>query len=113
MSSAGTHSLSSPSHISLLVNRTFNVSIPLQHIPLDVYAFEATDEADSDASSDEDGDALGLGTGEVEEVGRWRNTKTGKLLGEDGANVKFTVIGSVLFSTPLDLSNGTRPFGQG
>ena len=37
----GTHSLSSPSHISLLIHKTFNVSIPLPHIPSDLYRFDA------------------------------------------------------------------------
>ena len=86
----GTHSLSSPSHLSLLFAKTFNISIPLQHIPQDLYKFEHTDEqddSDSEAESDDGG---------VEEVGRWRNTQTGLLVGEEGKKgIKFTVIGSV------------------
>ena len=57
----------------------------------------ATDENDAlpqDDDSDSELDALTAGAvGVVEEVGRWRNTKTGKMLGEDGKPVKFTVIG--------------------
>jgi DNA-directed RNA polymerase I subunit RPA43 len=100
----GTHSLSSPSHLSLLFSKTFNVSIPLQHIPLDEYIFEHTsredqpdleDESDISDSEDEDGfgGLGGFGLGTVHEVGRWKSVKDGKLLGEGGKGVKFTVIG--------------------
>ncbi|ORX34732.1 hypothetical protein BD324DRAFT_583103 [Kockovaella imperatae] len=91
----GSHSLSSPSHISLLFGKTFNVSIPLQHIPQDQYTFVQTDEDDplADDSDSEEEQVHGLTNGIVEEVGRWRSTKTGKILGEDGKLVKFTVIG--------------------
>jgi hypothetical protein len=100
----GTHSLSSPSHRSLLFSKTFNVSIPLQHIPLDEYIFEHTsredqpdleDESDISDSEDEDrfGGLGGFGLGTVHEVGRWKSVKDGKLLGEGGKGVKFTVIG--------------------
>lgn len=97
----GTHSLSSPSHLSLLLNKTFNISIPLQHIPLDQYEFEATDPADEEEqdSEDEDDDeadfgGFGMAKG-VEEVGRWKVKSTGKLVGEGGKGIKFTVIGYV------------------
>jgi DNA-directed RNA polymerase I subunit RPA43 len=96
----GSHSLSSPSHLSLLFGKTFNVSIPLQHIPQDTYKFEHSDSPDdaplSDDESDvEERDILDLsGPGTVEEVGRWRNTKTDKLVGDEGGKgIKFTVIG--------------------
>lgn len=87
----GTHSLSSPSHISLLFSKTFNISIPLQHIPQDQYTFEHTDSPD-EVPSDLDSD-VGDEDGRVEEVGRWRRTKDGKFLGEGGKAIKFTVIG--------------------
>jgi len=87
----GTHSLSSPSHLSLVFSRTFNVSIPLQHIPLDLYEFEHTEGAEdeplSDSEDEDDAD------GHVNEVGRWKTRKHGKLLGEGGKGIKFTVIG--------------------
>lgn len=82
----GTHSLSSPSHLSLLFAKTFNVSIPLQHIPQDKYEFEHSDLAEEDYSSDEEDD---FGT---HEVGRWKEAG-GKVLGEGGERVAFTVIG--------------------
>ena len=37
---AGKINLCSPDHISLLVHRTFNVSIPRHHITTDSYEFE-------------------------------------------------------------------------
>jgi DNA-directed RNA polymerase I subunit RPA43 len=91
----GTHSLSSPSHISLLFSKTFNISIPLQHIPTDTLEFEHTapgDDAESDSEFEDDLSASG-----VEEVGRWKRKSDGKLLGEGGKPVKFTVIGRVHF----------------
>ena len=91
----GTHSLSSPSHISLLFSKTFNVSIPLQHIPVETFEFEHT-APEEDAGSDSE-DELDLNGGGVEEVGRWKRKDDGKLLGEGGKAVKFTVIGYVPF----------------
>jgi hypothetical protein len=89
--SDGTHSLSSPSHISLLFSKTFNISIPLQHIPIDTLEFEHTaPEDDADLDSDDD---LDLNDSGVEEAGRWKRKSDGKLLGEGGKAVKFTVIG--------------------
>ena len=92
----GTHSLSSPSHISLLFSKTFNVSIPLQHIPIETFEFEHT-APEEDAESDSE-DELDLNGGGVEEVGRWKRKEDGKLLGEGGKAVKFTVIGYVFRS---------------
>ncbi|TXT05002.1 hypothetical protein VHUM_03822 [Vanrija humicola] len=64
----GTHSLSSPSHISLLFAKTFNVSIPLNHIPLGKYEFEHTDSPDEDdESSDEEDDGDMFGASPVHE----------------------------------------------
>ena len=83
---------------------------------MDQYEFEATDPADLDADADADdtdsededeAEELGLrgltGFGMakgVEEVGRWKVKSTGKLVGEGGKGVKFTVIGYVSFSRP-------------
>ncbi|ORY22628.1 hypothetical protein BCR39DRAFT_460421, partial [Naematelia encephala] len=99
----GTHSLSSPSHLSLLFSKTFNISIPLQHIPLDQYEFEATDPVDGDDDSDsensDDDDEDG-----VHEVGRWKRKKDGKLLGQGGKGIKFTVIGMQVSNQMLSLT---------
>jgi DNA-directed RNA polymerase I subunit RPA43 len=97
--SDGTHSLSSPSHLSLLFSNTFNVSIPLQHIPQDLYEFHPTDpdEDDEESDSDSEDELTGLnglnGHGQVEEVGRWKLRSTGGLVGQGGKGIKFTVIG--------------------
>ncbi|OCF36187.1 hypothetical protein I316_02060 [Kwoniella heveanensis BCC8398] len=103
----GTHSLSSPSHLSLLFSKTFNISIPLQHIPTDLYEFEHTDEAQDDSDSededhDDDGDAFGVSA--VEDVGRWKEKATGKSLGEGGKGIKFTVIGVQVTNQMLSLT---------
>ncbi|WWD22458.1 hypothetical protein CI109_106949 [Kwoniella shandongensis] len=98
----GTHSLSSPSHLSLLFSKTFNVSIPLQHIPTDFYEFEHTDEAD-DLSSDSEDEDDDLVVG-VHDVGRWKEKSSGKLLGEGGKGIKFTVIGMQVTNQMLSLT---------
>ncbi|GMK56715.1 hypothetical protein CspeluHIS016_0305550 [Cutaneotrichosporon spelunceum] len=95
----GTHSLSSPSHLSLLFAKTFNVSIPLQHIPQDKYEFEHADLPEEDLSSDEEDDF-----GEsVHEVGRWKEAG-GKVLGEGSERVAFTVIGLDVTNQMLSLT---------
>lgn len=109
---AGSHSLSSASHISLILYKTFNVSIPLENIPLEEYEFDEEvpaseirevdgqepDSDEDDSSSDEDDDeddaeAVAAAKAEVIETGRWRNKKTGKLLGAGGEEIAFTVTG--------------------
>ena len=109
----GTHSLSSPSHLSLLFAKTFNISIPLQHIPQNLYQFEHAESPDHPPSEDEsdeedEGSVVGNGLGGthvVEEVGRWRNVQTGKMVGEEGGKgLKFTVIGQVALSSCSMLS---------
>ncbi|WVN90965.1 uncharacterized protein L203_106210 [Cryptococcus depauperatus CBS 7841] len=108
----GTHSLSSPSHLSLLFSKTFNVSIPLQHIPTDMYEFEHTDEQAPDKDSDDDEDeVVYLGSGAppmVEQVGRWKEKETGKTLGE-GGKIKFTVIGIQVSNCMLSLIGSLLP----
>lgn len=91
--------------------KTFNVSIPLEHIPLDEYEFDEdvpaseirevdgqvldSDEEESSDEEDEDEeeDDVAVGKAEVIETGRWRNKKTGKLLGAGGEEIAFTVTG--------------------
>ena len=78
--------------MSLLFAKTFNISISLQHIPDDTYEFDyGAGDAHSDDGSDDDSDDEDE---HVHEVGRWRDKKTGKLVGQDeGDRLKFTVIG--------------------
>lgn len=104
---SGTHSLSSPSHLSLLFSKTFNVSIPLNHIPQDKYEFEHTDEGadEDDMSSDDESDDGGLSTpSAVHEVGRWKDKSTGAILGSAGERVAFTVIGMQVTNNMLSLT---------
>ncbi len=97
MKLVGTHSLSSPSHISLLLYKTFNISIPISHIPLEHYEFNASlpsskrefspfsddvDDSDSERET-EDGE---------EEMGRWVDKRTGRVVGDDDEGVLFTVV---------------------
>jgi len=109
--SAGTHSLSSASHISLILYKTFNVSIPIDNIPLEEYEFDEdvsaaeiretegevldSDEEDSsnEEDDDDDSDEIAAAKDEVIETGRWRNKRTGKLLGASGEEIAFTVTG--------------------
>ncbi len=97
------------------MHKTFNVSIPLSHIPLETYHFDAsvrrhprredgdgdgraaTPDSDesvlSDSSGEEEGEDPVVEEEDEEEVGRWVETSTGKVLGEDEAGVVFTVVG--------------------
>lgn len=95
--------LSSPDHVSLLVHRIFNVSIPRHHIPLDNWEFEhgpAENDPEFGAGaegqiSEEDGTAGTNGEEKVQETGQWVNKITGTKLGNIEGFLKFTVIGLV------------------
>ena len=93
---AGRINLCSPDHISLLVHRTFNVSIPRHHIITDSYEFEygpaendpefgaVQDEAAEGEKGHEDMDHGG---------GRWVHKITGTKLGDADDHLEFTVVG--------------------
>lgn len=101
--------LYSPDHVSLLVHRTFNVSIPRHHIPQDVWEFEyGPAENDPEygagaveASVDNEGDAATKGDGgekaedgAVEDAsGQWIHRVTGTKLGGADGYLEFTVVG--------------------
>ncbi|KAG6816968.1 hypothetical protein H0H87_001283 [Tephrocybe sp. NHM501043] len=60
MSLVGKVNLCSPDHVSLLLHRTFNVSIPRHHIPKDEWEFEygpAENDPEFGPEANEDGDA--------------------------------------------------------
>jgi DNA-directed RNA polymerase I subunit RPA43 len=132
-SKAGVHSISSPSHTSLLVHRTFNVSIPSNHIPQPSnrgpegeigeeweYAIELKPETsvqDEEVTQDIDDSEPKL-DGAVDtakdedddtERGYWISSRTSRRMsGEDGLTpITFTVIGCVIaFSRrPFLMSN--------
>lgn len=95
----GKLSLSSPDHISLLLHRTFNVSIPRHHIPVDEWVFEygpAENDPEFGAGNAEgegEGDEHGKSEGGS---GRWVHKVTGTNLGGPSGNLEFTVVGSVV-----------------
>lgn len=122
----GRVNLCSPDHISLLVHRTFNVSIPRHHIPQDQWLFEyGPAENDPEFGEGRDWDTSGESKGvpneegdvemndptglkasgetrEAESSGRWVHHLTGFKLGDPDGYVEFTVIGYVI--PPLNLS---------
>src|SRR4051794_40762125 len=94
LSAVGTHSLSSPSHISLLLYKTFNVSIPISHIPTEHYEFDhsigtkkltrsgtpsTVDSEDSDSELDDDDEEGGEHS---QDLGRWVDKRTGRVVGD-------------------------------
>lgn len=89
----GRMSLSSPDHISLLLHRTFNVSIPRHHIPVDEWEFEYGP-AENDPEF-----GVGMEEGEAGKVdggsggGRWVHKLTGVNLGDSSGELEFTVVG--------------------
>lgn len=106
---AGKVNLCSPDHISLLVHRTFNVSIPRHHIPTDIWEFEygpvendpeygkVDGKEEQDAAVAEDGHEIDYSSG-----GKWVNRVTGEVLGSRDGLLEFTVIGYVYNDrTPL------------
>ncbi|KAJ9118558.1 hypothetical protein QFC22_003778 [Naganishia vaughanmartiniae] len=123
---AGSHSLSSASHISLILYKTFNVSIPIHNIPLDEYEFDEdvsaaeireTDgevlDSDEEESSDEeddddDSEVIAAAKEEIIETGRWRNKRTGKLLGAGGEEIAFTVTGLQVSNQMLSLTGSLK-----
>lgn len=116
----GRINLCSPDHISLLMHRTFNVSVPRHHIPQDQWTFEyGPAENDPEFGEGRDPDTGGESKGaagqegdvemndstepkdfgetrEAEGSGRWVHHLTGSRLGDPDGYVEFTVIGYVL-----------------
>lgn len=99
----GKISLCSPDHISLLVHRTFNVSVPRHHIPTDDYEFEwgvapndpdfaAEDDATTTAAPPEDEPAEPPEL-DAHKSDRWVRRDGGALLGDATGHIEFTVIG--------------------
>lgn len=118
MKLSGYHSISSPSHMSLLVHRTFNVSIPSSHIPQvregqpDGSAGEETFQfvfgIPSPAQDEEMADDLAF---PEEEMGNWVSSSTGlPISGSDGMrSVEFTVIGLTVANSMLSLIGSLQP----
>ncbi|TFK91329.1 hypothetical protein K466DRAFT_515489 [Polyporus arcularius HHB13444] len=121
MKLSGKINLSSPDHISLLVHRTFNVSIPRHHITTDSYEFEygpaendpefgAGQDGPAAASAAAEGEATEEGTeGHVDSGGRWVHKTTGTKLGDADGYLEFTVVGLTIANQMLSLVGSIQP----
>ncbi|KAK7057277.1 DNA-directed RNA polymerase I subunit rpa43 [Favolaschia claudopus] len=92
MKLVGKISLCSPDHISLLLHRTFNVSIPRHHILTNEWEFE---QGPTDLDAAPDGEAETPDEPEEKDGGRWVHKITGKPLGGKDGILEFVVIGFV------------------
>lgn len=105
----GRVTISSPDHVSLLVHRTFNVSIPRHHIPDDLWEFEyGPAENDPEFGGGDDRmdvditDVQGDDEHDTDQRGRWVHKVTGDCLGGKDCRLQFTVVGyafRLFFST--------------
>ncbi|KAL4074071.1 hypothetical protein J3A83DRAFT_2666260 [Scleroderma citrinum] len=118
----GKVNLCSPDHVSLLVHRTFNVSIPRHHIPQDQWVFEygpaendpefGAGQARDDEGIQGDDNKIASASGDAvmhdisstdepkpnaehaaESSGQWVHHLTGQKLGDPDGFLEFTVIG--------------------
>lgn len=104
---AGKINLCSPDHISLLVHRTFNVSIPRHHIPAEYWEFEygaVENDPEFGPAAQVIEENTEEGQGKTEELeassgdsGRWIHRLTAEPLGGKNNFLEFTVIGCVQF----------------
>ncbi|KAI6157653.1 hypothetical protein BKA82DRAFT_995990 [Pisolithus tinctorius] len=137
MKLVGKINLYSPDHVSVLVHRTFNVSIPRHHIPCDQWTFEygpAKNDPefgpgrDSEGhESSAEGEELTSVTREIEmqdvlpdvmakqskdkvseSSGRWVHHLTGKRLGDPDGYLEFTVIGLTVANEMLSLQGSIQ-----
>ncbi|TFK75278.1 hypothetical protein BDN72DRAFT_509171 [Pluteus cervinus] len=103
----GKINLCSPDHISLLVHRTFNVSIPRHHIPTDKWAFEyGPAENDPEFGS---GAQTNLDQEKSDDSGRWLHRLTAEPLGGQDGYIEFTVVGFTVANEMLSLLGSIQP----
>jgi DNA-directed RNA polymerase I subunit RPA43 len=103
--SVGRINLCSPDHVSLLVHRTFNVSIPRHHMPTDHWEFEyGPAENDPEFAPDSD-EAAEVGGEEANGHGggKWMHKITGDRLGGPDGFLTFTIIGCACVHAPSSL----------
>ncbi|KAJ4468185.1 hypothetical protein J3R30DRAFT_3560115 [Lentinula aciculospora] len=124
MKLVGKISLCSPDHISLLIHKTFNVSIPQHHIPTEEWEFEygaAENDPEFGAGTVEleSGGVIGLGVeegiaGERVGSGRWIHRVTASYIGGDDGYLEFTVIGITVANEMLSLIGSLQrdPFSE-
>ncbi|KAK2467765.1 hypothetical protein APHAL10511_000060 [Amanita phalloides] len=105
MSLVGKVNLCSPDHIALLLHRTFNVSIPRHHIPVDSWQYEHGP-AENDP---EYGPHVTDDPNDIEGRGRWRHRVTGGVLGGADGYLKFTVVGMTMANEMLSLHGSLQP----
>ncbi|KAK0485708.1 hypothetical protein IW261DRAFT_1548794 [Armillaria novae-zelandiae] len=112
----GRINLCSPDHISLLVHRTFNVSIPRHHIPSENWEFEygpaENDPQFGPDAAEKDGAEAALPPAERsgrEEGGRWIHKLTGDLIGGKSGHLEFTVIGLTVANEMLSVVGSIQP----
>ncbi|KAJ3749080.1 hypothetical protein DFH05DRAFT_1520671 [Lentinula detonsa] len=94
MKLVGKISICSPDHISLLIHKTFNVSIPRHHIPTEEWEFEygaAENDPEFGAGAEEVGTEMDEGVGEGS--GRWVHRVTASSIGGEDGYLELTVIG--------------------
>lgn len=108
----GRVNLCSPDHISILLHRTFNVSVPQHHIPTEQWEFEhGPTENDPEFGSGDVGDDNGIGTSEKggeNGGGKWVHHLTREKLGGAVGYVEFTVIGYKPCLLPVFHAYGDR-----
>ncbi|KAF8919949.1 hypothetical protein CPB85DRAFT_1557272 [Mucidula mucida] len=115
MTLEGRISVCSPDHISILVQRTFNVSIPRHHIPSDwEFEYGPADndpEFGLDVAQDEDSPENVQGDQEAEHNGgRWVHKTTREPMGKDTARyLQFTVIGLTVANEMLSIVGSLQP----
>ena len=110
--SEGRINLSSPDHVSLLVHRIFNVSIPRLHLPFEAYEFEygpAENDPEFGVGIASEGPSEVAGEEQrVRDPGRWVHRRTGVPLGGVERTIEFTIIGYVESPQVLS-SNAQKP----
>ncbi|CAO1634710.1 unnamed protein product [Sympodiomycopsis kandeliae] len=107
----GRITLSTPSHVSLLIHSTFNASIPSNH--MEDYEYVEGHSGNAASNEDEEGDEEMLDGNDQDDDGYWRHKKTKERLGgsTDGL-VTFIVIGLTISSPSLSLTGSllSKPF---
>ncbi|KAG8919138.1 hypothetical protein FRC00_011700, partial [Tulasnella sp. 408] len=123
--------LFSPDHIALLVNRTFNVSIPARHIPDDEYEFDyqpnelygpingvggrsgmVPEETDGDETlkdSTQSQHEPEVDDPQIDAMGKWVKCDTRERVGGSNLMVEFTVVGMILANQMISLIGSLQP----
>ncbi|KAM5538915.1 hypothetical protein V8D89_007410 [Ganoderma adspersum] len=112
MKLSGKINLCSPDHISLLVHRTFNVSIPRHHIITDSFEFEygpAENDPEFGVAQDEGAEGERAQEDIEHDGGRWVHKITGTKLGDADGHLEFTVVGLTIANQMLSLVGSIQP----